>query len=449
MDHKQLLHSKTIALILIGAAFTILGIRLFILVNQYSVNLLFWDQWDFLTPLFQGKDLWTLFNWQHAQHRMGIGYLLIRFLAEVTHWNSRADAFAILVLILIATLCTLVLKKRIFGSISIWDVLIVLICLTTAQYETLIGTNNESYTAFPLLLLILFCLAWTIERKLIRLPIIIIIFFTLIFTGQGFIAIPIPFILFGMDLFQSLKDHDRRGSLLAGIGLLGSIGPVLLYFKDYVFNPAVDCFGFVPINLIKYPIFMSVTFARFVGLDFTVNKWLSIICGLILVPTLLIVFLIQAKRVVTDRDPGKKVAASIVILVGYSLLYSASAAIGRLCLGIASAQASRYMTLLIPAFVGLYFFITTIQRSKVRHVLLTILLMGVVLGQIPFNSHDQGIIRFYSSDKQNWKECFLKYEDYQFCNQETQYQIYPRDDARIIMRLDYLKQNQLNLFLDE
>ena len=42
--------------------FLALAIRLFAFVDRYAVNLLYWDQWVFLTGVFDGADSWTLFR---------------------------------------------------------------------------------------------------------------------------------------------------------------------------------------------------------------------------------------------------------------------------------------------------------------------------------------------------------------------------------------------------
>ncbi len=59
----------------------------------------------------------------------------------------------------------------------------------------------------------------------------------------------------------------------------------------------------------------------------------------------------------------------IVILLGFSLTFSAATAVGRVCLGPEGARASRYLTLLIPAFLGIYFSILAIRNHRKRVVL--------------------------------------------------------------------------------
>ena len=435
--------------IILSGAFVLLGWRLFVLIDQKAVNILFWDQWDFLTPLFEGRGPWELFNWQHGLHRMGVGYFLIQALAEWTGWNTRADSFAILALVILAGLAALVLKKRLFGSLSAWDLLIPLIFLTASQYEIFIGTPDESAGAFPLLLVVLLCLAWTIDPPAVRLPAVLVINLLTIFTGYGFIAAPITAALFAGQLFADVRVRPRSQAWISGVGLLGSLGSIAWFMNGYIFFPNTGCAGVRPSDLVRFPLFSGVMFARFIGLDFTILRWPTIILGMILLSifTGMLGFLIY--KVIVRRVSNGKTWRSIIFLAGFSLLFSLSAAVGRFCMGMASAQASRYMTLLIPAFLGLYFFLLAIPKPGLRHLSVGVLAAAVLCAQLPYGSNDLRIIHFYSVEKENWKTCYLTYENIELCNQRTNFQIYPTNDARLQSRLDYLKQNRINLYLDD
>jgi len=436
------------AALLIGTSF-LFAVRLFLLVYQKSVNILFWDQWDFLTPLFQGQKGWTLFITQIGSHRMGIGYFLIQLLAGWTHWNTRADSFAILALVVLAMLGALVLKKRVFGSLSAWDVLIPAIFLTVTQYEIFIGVPNESAGALPLFLLIVFCLAWTIDRMAVRLPIILIINFLMIFTGYGFLIAPVTIAIFGLELYKAIRGQSRAAAIAAGVGLLVSIGSILFYFRGFQFGQASQCYGFSASNLVKYPVFMGVTFAKFVGLDYSDQRWISIIFGCLILAMVVGALIYQGVKLLALNNAGNKVSLSIIILTSYGLIFSASAAVGRMCLGMTGASSSRYVTLIIPAFLGLYFFLLTIGRPRTGRLALVILVLIALLGQLPFQGHDLWVIHFFSEDKASWKACYLTYEDVKRCNQLTDFQIYTEYNARLQTELDYLKQHHLNLYLDD
>jgi len=83
--------NRVFSLVAVVIAVVGLGYRLFRFISEYGVNVLYYDQWDFLTPLFDGRgSLLTLFSWQHGPHREGLGLVLDAFLYPATNWNTRA-----------------------------------------------------------------------------------------------------------------------------------------------------------------------------------------------------------------------------------------------------------------------------------------------------------------------------------------------------------------------
>ena len=109
------------------AAAAFMAIRLADFVNRYAVNILYWDQWDFLRGLFDGADLWSLFRWQHGPQRQGLGNLIIAVLYSATGWDGRVDAAATAVVMLLSTIAGLWLVKRLCGPLRPWDVVVPLI----------------------------------------------------------------------------------------------------------------------------------------------------------------------------------------------------------------------------------------------------------------------------------------------------------------------------------
>ena len=47
--------------------------RTLLYVRRYSVDVIFWDQWDFLEPVFRELGALAQFDWQHGPHRQGLG----------------------------------------------------------------------------------------------------------------------------------------------------------------------------------------------------------------------------------------------------------------------------------------------------------------------------------------------------------------------------------------
>ena len=133
MNHGRSRIGPAIAIALFAA---VLGTRFFLIIRKYSVNIFFFDQWDYLIPFFQHKaTVLNLFLWEHGPHREGIGLLPDKFLYPLTHWDARVDSYLIGGAIFIAMLLALRLKYRLFGSLSYSDVAIPVIFLTMEQHE--------------------------------------------------------------------------------------------------------------------------------------------------------------------------------------------------------------------------------------------------------------------------------------------------------------------------
>ncbi len=90
----------------------VLGIRFLTFISDYAVNVLFYDQWDFLGLFFKGNPgLAPLFLYQHGPHREGLGLVVDSFLYPATRWNTRAESFFIGGCIFAATLVALLLRS--------------------------------------------------------------------------------------------------------------------------------------------------------------------------------------------------------------------------------------------------------------------------------------------------------------------------------------------------
>jgi hypothetical protein len=436
--------------IVVGGVTLILSLRLFLFVDDYSVNLIYWDQWDFLTPLFEGRDdLWTLFSWQHGPHRQGIGCFIIKLVALVTDWNTRADAFSIAAVVVIACILALILKYRLFGSIGYSDVVIPLFVLNLNQFEIFIGTANISLSALPLVLLLLYSISWTIKNKLMRYGFVVILNTLMLFTGFGLIIYPITWFMFGLDMYQEWREGHRILNWISiGVTVLMLL-PLLLFLIDYRFDSGVPCFRLSRNYLSQYPTFMSFMFAKYLRMDLLSATTVSKVGGAILIFTFVVIFFFHLYENIRKKTPqSSRIDMIILILIGYSLLFSASTAIGRICLGLNFAMSSRYMTLLIPAFLGLYFHLNNISGVRSRNISVMVMILVLTISLLPFSERDLRGIEFYSVKKENWKQCYLENTDWSYCNKIAKLKVYPFIDERLQDRMEFLKENQLNLFSD-
>ena len=408
-------------------------------------NILFWDQWDFYTPLFQHQNLWQVFSWQHGPHRQGIGLVVTASLANITRWNSRADAFAAGVIICLALLSALVLKWRLFGSLTYIDVTIPFIFLTLFQYETFVVVPNLSHGVFPVLLVMLYCLGLLLENRSIRYAVILGLNFLLIYTGFGVFMGLLTMLLLAVDAFQNR--HQRGAVILPILAFIVALASNLSFLVSYRFDPAIPDFGFSVSYLPQYPQFTSLMLAAFWGWQSSIlGQPMATVAGAAILVTIIAVLFFHGHRLVRRGVYSHRVSLVVTVMVSYGLLFCFSTAIGRMPLGLSYAQAPRYLTLMIPVYLALYFHLLTIRVVELRRLVLPAYLTMSIVGSLPLGIVDSQALKYYD-DKVNWKACYLQLEDIAKCNRLTHFQVFP-DHNSLQNKLVYLKEQHLNLFLE-
>ena len=431
------------------AADLILGLRFWFFLAPYSVNVLFYDQWDLLNSFFDGNPGWAeLFFHQHGPHREGLGLIADKYLYPPTRWSVDSESVMIGASIFVAMILAVLLKKRLFGRLAYSDVLIPAIFLTLTQYETVIGTPNPGYSAFPLVLMMLYGLALLQGNYLLRYGLALAINFLLIYTGLGVFAGVVTIGLFLLDTYWC-----RRRVIILPLaapigGLAIACASLASYFVHYKFQPAVDCFG-APPRFLDYPWFMALMFSNFAGIRRPIG--LATVVGaamLVFAASILVVVIRRANREAHFRQAGVAIAA----IFAYSLLFSASTAIGRACLGLpAGAYPSRYTTLLIPAFLAMYFYVLTVQPRTLRAGTLALLALFLARGLVYIQQRTEysGSPSWYANGKRAWASCYKEAGDIGYCDSATGFKIHPdAERTRLKQKLDFLKRNKLNLFAE-
>ena len=412
-----------------------------VVVWRHSVNLLFWDQWDFYNPLFANASLWRIFTWQHGPHREGIGLVVDKFVLDWTHWSMRAEALLIVAAMLAAAAVAVRLKVKIFGKLGYADSIIPCLFLTLAPIDQLIGTPNPSYLAFPDLLIMLYCLAWTARNFAARYGAIIVLNFLLIYTGFGFFMGIVTLVLLALDIRRAVRVSSRAGFAGTAFGL--ALASFASFFHRYYWSPAVTCFVFPDPHPLNYPWFISLMLSLFIGIRRSLVLASVLGGGLALV--IAVLFLWHGIRLWRSTN-WSDLDVTIVALLGFTLLFALNAAIGRVCLGMpAAAQSSRYMGLLIPAFLAMYLHLLSWRDGKKRAVALTMFSLIVLPNTLKMHRDP-----VQENGKRAWQACYLRVEDIDYCNQTTGYPPHwNAAETHLKEKLDYLKRNHLNLFSDQ
>ena len=434
--------------IVVSTVFLAAAFRLALAVWRYSVNIIFWDQWDFYTPLFNHESLWRIFTWQRGPHREGIGLVLDKFVLESTRWNSWAALFMVAAL---AAAVALRLKQKLFGSrgyrdpgyrdLDSSDIAIPCLFLTFAQMEALVGEANPSYSAIPELLIGLYCLAWMLPKTGARYAAVLVLNFLLIYTGFGFFmgAVTIGVLLF--DLCRAFRIESESTSF-PPVALLVAAASLAGFFYHYRWDPAVPSFHFPDPHPWNYPWFIGLMMSYFLGLR-TVG--LASVAGTLVALAATALLIWHAVRLGRNRE-GSAAFRTIVILLGFSLLFEANAAIGRVGLGMPeAAQISRYMGLLVPAYLAIYFHLLTWKQSRLRSVLLAVFVIAMIPGAVRMPSgYSPQIV---SDGKQAWKTCILQIGDIDYCDRATGFPLHPNPrGTRLLEKLQFLQKNRFNLY---
>lgn len=432
----------------ITLAIGIFTFRLFYYINKQAVNILFFDQWDFLTPLFDNPSLIEMFTKQHGPHRQGLGLFISLAIGELTSWNTRAESFGIGVILVLSTIVFLFLKKRLSGSLNIWDILIPAIVLSPTQLEAIVLTPNPAHGAIPLLLLALSCIILTLENPIIRCSLLVFIGFLATYTGFGFfLGFLTPVLLFIYVLAHWING-EKKLQIISGVSLVISIIAFASFFFQYQFSPAQDCFQFPDHNLLAYVPFISLELAFFVGFYTMDNLLLAKITGFLLLlflitATIFQIYLFWKKQKIQPKN------IVILLLISFSLLFAVNAAVGRICGGLGTAQTSRYMPLLIPGFLGIYFTIQDLPKRvwlNLANSLLVVLF--IFLPALKFKTFND-VMNNFTHVKKSWAVCYVKEENIEVCNQKAGNVIYPAPEATNLKeKLDLLKEKKYNLFFE-
>lgn len=420
-------HNRAPALVTI--AFAAFATRTFQLISKYSVNIFFSDQWEFNdATLFRKHSLWQVFRWQHGWHRQGVGGLFEKLIDPLIHWDSRKEAFIAGAMLVVTCALVLWLKYRLFGSLTVWDIAIPAIVLTPGQWMSLFGVLNFAQGIFPMLLIVLSCLAWTIKRNGLRYPLVLLINFLAIYTGFGlFVGVMTPALL----VLDRLRNSDSRlPAKYFGGALMISLASLASFFVDYA--PQHDCPAFLASIA---PEFVGVMFVRV----FAIRDSIAATIGTALIPLIMLIVLglsIHRKRLV------------IALMLSVTLLVCCGAAYGRSCFGLSGALANRYVLYTEPGLLGLYFFMLHMRNGLTKALLLSALILALTIAATRV---DVDQIAEFSTEKRLWKDCYLKTEDITKCESQTSRDVFTPHGAEAMdgrMKLEFLKLHRLNLYAE-
>jgi hypothetical protein len=412
-------------------------------VDTHAVNMMYADQWDFYRPMFLGQGWWQTFDLQHGPHREGVGLLVTRVLANMSGWDSRWDSFAASLLLIGGAALGLRLA-RCFGipGHSLLLAAVPLLFLDVHQYESLIGAVNLSHGVMPLALFMAYCLAWFLPRAVRRLMAIGALTFLLIFTGFGlFVGLLTPLVV-GTEAVQALRRRDGSGAAIAAAALVITGAGWALFARGYTFEPAVAGYRFPYEHPFEYVVFVGRMLGNFFGAP--VLSLIQLAIGLVAAAGLVAICAWNAIRLASNgvaRDPR---AVVLFCLSGFTLVFCANCAVGRVFTGPYAPLAPRYATLLIPGGLALFLQLGALATRRAFLGLAVAYTVLLIPGTAFLRAEEVVGANWYTDGKRAWRTAYLKTHDEGAADRVAHFSVYP---FPIGERLRYLEKRELNLFL--
>jgi hypothetical protein len=431
---------RCLGLAVVAVACAFFAVRLFRFVDRYAVNVLFWDQWVFLTALREHRGPWELFSWLHGPHRMGLGYFFIEPVFAASRWDTRAEAFATFGLFLVILALALLLKRRIAGPIRWTDACIPALVLTTAQFEVFIGTPNAAHGPLPLFLVVLSPFLWFVPAGPLRAALGGVLAVCAAFTGFALLLVPCLAAVFLADALWPGAGSGARAWDAAGVALCA--GALALFFRGYQFASFVECFQFPDPRPSRYVPFLGLAVVR----PMRLVRLVPVAKALAIGGALFVFAFAGASAVRLLRRGRSPLDRTLFLFSCFTLLFVADAAVGRVCLGPGAALASRYVPYVAPLWIAAY--LALAARADAAPIARWAAggFAAAVLGVQIFVHDDVNGIRWYSEGKAAWRACYLATGDEARCNHQG-FRIYPVDGApQVLEMLPYLREHRLNLF---
>ena len=432
------------ATVVIGM-FVVCLIRLAGFVQANAVDLLFLDQWDHMVPTFEDRGPWSCFFWQHGPHRQGLGGMIDWYLYRATSWNVRAEAWAAVVVLALATIVAIALAAKLRGRLSWTDAAFPLLLLSPIHWETMTYTPNLAHSILPLLFTMMLAYAWGPASPATRTIGVALGGTLTLFTGYGSCGIPATI---GLALLRWLRPGreetrtDRRQALLILL-ILGGAAVVFAY--GYHWDRGTPGWRFPVTNWWDYGRFGALMFTSLLG--WRALSPASTAAGSVVFGLVLIAFLAAAAAIWRRHATAR--SRAVWILTGTSLVYAALTAVGRLPITLQAAFMWRYITLMLPAVCGLALAAEGWARARGGRLRLGVavgwlVLAGVVWGN--FQPEDYGAA--VAKGKRLWIKSYLQTRDLKAANEASNISVYsPAPESPVIAgRLRWLEQRHLSFF---
>ena len=442
-------------LLLIAALCAILYANWIFAIARFQPNVMFMDQWDFFYALFYDRGWWARFIHQHGPIREGLGFVISAWILEATNLDVRYDSVWIATLLLAATVLALRLKSKMRGPLGFIDAWIPVLFLSLGQFETVVLTPSASHSIAPLALMLVAANVWLSPRPSIRYGVAAAIAFTLTFTGFGLFAGAVIAVLFAAGVVRHAWRREYRMAWLAAGGLAIVVVSWVLFSKRYIFQPAVEGFRFPWTPWTDYLRFatLMVNFPTGHTGASGAHYRMGSLLALVLATATARIAWVWIKRRPSLNDEVQ------VLLMGSGLLFIAMTAVGRISLGVTGGEASRYLTLMLPAWLAVYL---VLGSSRLARPVATVCVWMLALAPYPtmasrpltewpgtfgLTNKALEVMRGFGASKAAWADVYLATGSSEAAQAAVLQPIYPDPAAtRLDDKLRILRERKQSFF---
>jgi len=329
----------------------------------------------------------------------------MKILAPLTNWSQLVETAVVSLEIVISCLLVLYVKKKIAGTITLWDLVIPLIFLNILQWGNILFAFQITFV-FPLVFL---CFGlWALTIKDIGKRNLLIILFSLLGAFSSFHGLFISAIFIFFLVVEALLNRFRQWK----ISLLTIIAEILViaaYFWGYEkkFQTALSLKpNFATLDFFTAALANGYFFHAEVSGNYGLRYILAVITASFL--------FYGIYKIIVSKERNSLANWVGVLLILYTFLFALSITLGRSAFGLGQASETRYITFFMLAPLGVYFIAEGLKKRNIAKVILLALLLA------GFFSYPEGVglsARVASKARNKAARCYQakKIEEYSSC----------------------------------
>lgn len=437
-------------------------LMLIILLNQYAVNIPFWDQWDviYLFDKYDRGDLTFSDFWaQHNEHRLVFPKLLFLLLGLISNYNVRYEIAMNVILALINYMVIIahIHKNRSFYHFTYHHKILWVVC--SAFIFSLIQWQNWMWgfqIQWFLCMTGVIVGAYIFSNDPINFKTIWLLFLCGIlatFSLAGGMLYWI--IIFLFLLFYAIKIKQKKMYQMVCIWGFLFIGVLIAYLNQYQkpeVHPSLLFFIDHPIQFIEY--FLGYLGAPLAGdslSDFNQEFIPAVFRAIAIGAVGVVTYLVFLFRHIVHSNHNDFQKSSFFLMLGlFSILSACLTALGRGGFGVRFALASRYTTISIGLWLSLFFIIFSylINQNKEtrsvttgRRVIYYLALWGIFLSVILGSHLSIPLFRRMYFEREYLKDVIL----YEY-NPVAFNEVHPKPQGLKEVEIPRLKRLRLSMF---